>query len=316
MNLVVLDGFTLNPGDLSWEDLQSLGPCAIYDRIPPAELLRRAADADILLTNKVALTAGTIQNLPRLKYIGVLATGTNVVDLAAARARGIPVTNVPAYGTKSVAQLTLALLLELAQHAGHHAQTVHDGRWTRSTDFCYWDFPLIELDGLTLGIVGFGRIGRAVGDLGIAFGMKVLACARTAGVAPPCVRFVDLDTLFRESDVVSLHCPLTPQTANLVNARRLSLMKPTAFLLNTSRGPLVDEPALADALNSGRLAGAALDVLSAEPPPADNPLLTARNCLITPHLAWATRAARARLMKIAVENVRAFLHGKAQNVVN
>jgi glycerate dehydrogenase len=238
------------------------------------------------------------------------------VDLAAARARGIPVTNVPAYGTKSVSQLTFALLLELAHHVGHHAQTVRDGRWTRSTDFCYWDFPLIELDGLTLGIVGFGRIGRAVGDLGAAFGMKVLACSRTAGAAPPFARFVELDTLFRKSDVVSLHCPLTPQTASLVNARRLSLMKPTTFLLNTSRGPLVDESALADALNSGRLAGAALDVLSTEPPPADNPLLTARNCLITPHLAWATRAARARLMKIAVENVRAFLHGTAQNVVN
>jgi glycerate dehydrogenase len=316
MNLVVLDGFTLNPGDLSWEDLQSLGACAIYDRTPPAELLRRAADADILLTNKVELAAGAILNLPRLKYIGVLATGTNVVDLAAARARGIPVTNVPAYGTKSVVQMAFALLLELAQHAGHHAQTVRDGRWTRSADFCYWDFPLIELDGLTLGIVGFGRIGRAVGELGEAFGMKVLACARTAGTAPPFARFVELDALFRESDVVSLHCPLTPETANLVDARRLSLMKPTAFLLNTSRGPLVDEPALADALNSGRLAGAALDVLSIEPPAAANPLLTARNCLITPHLAWATRAARARLMKIAMENVRAFLHGKAQNVVN
>jgi glycerate dehydrogenase len=316
MNLVVLDGFTLNPGDLSWEDLQSLGPCSIYDRTLPAELLRRAGDADILLTNKVELASGAIQNLPRLKYIGVLATGTNVVDLAAARARGIQVTNVPAYGTKSVAQMTFALLLELALHAGHHAQTVRDGRWTRSTDFCYWDFPLIELDGLTLGVVGFGRIGRAVGELGVAFGMKVLACARAAGAASSFARFVEHDTLFHESDVVSLHCPLTPQTANLVNARRLSLMKPTAFLLNTSRGPLVDEPALADALNSGRIAGAALDVLSTEPPLGDNPLLTARNCLITPHLAWATRAARARLMKIAVENVRTFLHGKAQNVVN
>jgi len=316
MNIVVLDGFTLNPGDLSWEELRSLGPCAIYDRTLPAELLGRAADADILLTNKTELTAGTLQSLPKLKYIGVLATGTNVVDLAAARARGIPVTNVPAYSTKSVAQLTFALLLELAQHAGHHAQTVREGRWTRSTDFCYWDFPLIELDGLTLGIVGFGRIGRAVGELGSAFGMKVLACARTAGSAPPFASFVELETLFRKSDVVSLHCPLTPQTANLLNARRLSLMKPTAFLLNTSRGPLVDEPALADALNSGRIAGAALDVLSKEPPRADNPLLTARNCLVTPHLAWATRAARSRLMTIAVENVRAFLQGKAQNVVN
>ena len=316
MNIVVLDGFTLNPGDLDWQDLQSLGPCAIYDRTQPAELLSRAADADILLTNKTELAAATIQNLPALKYIGVLATGTNVVDLPAARARGIPVTNVPAYGTKSVAQTTFALLLELAQHAGHHAQTVREGRWTRSLEWCYWDFPLLELDELTLGIVGFGRIGRAVGELGAAFGMKVLACDPTAGPVPPRVRLLDLETLFRESDVVSLHCPLTPQTANLVNARRLSLMKPTAFLLNTSRGPLVDEPALADALNSGRLAGAALDVLSTEPPRADNPLLTARNCLITPHLAWATRAARSRLMKIAVENVRSFLDGKAQNVVN
>jgi glycerate dehydrogenase len=316
MNIIVLDGFTLNPGDLDWQNLQSLGSCAIFDRTQPAELLPRAADADILLTNKMELTAGTIQNLPRLKYIGVLATGTNVVDLAAARARGIPVTNVPTYGTKSVAQMTFALLLELAQHAGHHAQTVREGRWTRSLEWCYWDFPLLELDGLTLGIVGFGRIGRAVGELGAAFGMKLLACDPTAGPAPPGVRFLDLETLFRESDVVSLHCPLTPQTANLVDARRLSLMKPTAFLLNTSRGPLVDEPALADALNSSLLAGAALDVLSTEPPRADNPLLTARNCLITPHLAWATRAARARLMKIAVENVRAFLQGKAQNVVN
>ena len=316
MNIIVLDGFTLNPCDLDWQNLQSLGSCAIFDRTQPAELLPRAADADILLTNKMELTAGTIQNLPRLKYIGVLATGTNVVDLAAARARGIPVTNVPTYGTKSVAQMTFALLLELAQHAGHHAQTVREGRWTRSLEWCYWDFPLLELDGLTLGIVGFGRIGRAVGELGAAFGMKVLACDPTEGPAPPGVRFLDLETLFRESDVVSLHCPLTPQTANLVDARRLSLMKPTAFLLNTSRGPLVDEPALADALNSSLLAGAALDVLSTEPPRADNPLLTARNCLITPHLAWATRAARSRLLKIAVDNVRSFLRGQAQNVVN
>jgi glycerate dehydrogenase len=316
MNIVVLDGFTLNPGDLSWAELQSLGPCAIYDRTAPADVLARAADAEILLTNKTNLTRDTIQRLPRLKYVGVLATGTNVVDLATAGARGIPVTNVPTYGTKSVAQLTFALLLELAQHAGHHAQTVREGRWTRSADWCYWDFPLIELDGLTMGIVGFGRIGRAVGDLAAAFGLKVLAADSAAVAPPPFVRFVELDTVFRESDIVSLHCPLTPQTAKLVNARRLSLMKPSAFLLNTSRGPLVDEPALADALNSGRIAGAALDVLSIEPPPADNPLLTAKNCLITPHLAWATRAARSRLMQIAVENVRAFLQGSPQNVVS
>jgi glycerate dehydrogenase len=316
MNIVVLDGFTLNPGDLSWEELKSVGPCTIYDRTPPAALAERAAAADILLPNKTELTGAAIRNLPSLKYIGVLATGTNVVDLAAARARGIPVTNVPAYGTKSVAQLTFALLLELAQHVGHHAQTVREGRWTRSVDFCYWDFPLIELDGLVLGIVGLGRIGRAVAELGAAFGMKVLAAAPSASAVPPFVRLVELDTLCRESDVVSLHCPLTPQTANLVDARRLSLMKPTAFLLNTSRGPLVDQAALADALNSGRITGAAMDVLATEPPPADNPLLAARNCIITPHLAWATRAARARLMHLAVENVRAFLQGKAQNVVN
>jgi glycerate dehydrogenase len=316
MNIVVLDGFTLNPGDLSWGELEALGPSTIYDRTPPAETARRAADAGILLTNKTEVTAVLIQNLPRLKYIGVLATGTNVVDLTAARARGIPVTNVPTYGTKSVAQMTFALLLELAHHVGHHAATVREGCWTRSTDWCYWDHPLVELEGLTLGVVGFGRIGRAVGELGTAFGMKVLAFDTVAGSAPPSVRFVDLETLFRESDVVSLHCPLTPQTAKLVDACRLSLMKPTAFLINTSRGPLVDEPALAEALNSGRVAGAALDVLAKEPPPADNPLLTAKNSLITPHMAWGTRAARARLMKIAVENVRAFLQGNPKNVVN
>ena len=315
MNIVVLDGYTLNPGDLSWDELQSLGPCAIYDRTLPAEVAPRAADAGILLTNKTEITGSHMQNLPRLKHIGVLATGTNVVDLAAARVRAIPVTNVPAYGTNSVAQMTFALLLELTQRTGHHARTVSEGRWARSTDWCYWDFPLIELAGLTLGIVGFGRIGGAVGELGAAFGMKVLACDNTANAAPPFVRFVELDALFRESDIVSLHCPLTPQTTELVNAQRLALMKPTAFLLNTSRGPLVDERALADVLNSGRIAGAAMDVLSKEPPPADNPLLTAQNCLITPHLAWATRAARSRLMKIAVENVRAFQQGRPQNVV-
>jgi glycerate dehydrogenase len=316
MRVVVLDGFTLNPGDLSWAELEALGPCAVFDRTPPGEVLARAAEAEIVLTNKTLLDRETIQHLSRLRYIGVLATGTNIVDLAAARARGIPVTNVPTYGTRSVAQLTFALLLELAQHVGHHAGTVREGRWTRNADWCYWDFPLIELEGLTLGIVGFGRIGRAVSVLGVAFGMKVLAVDPSAGATPPGVSLVELDTLFRESDVVSLHCPLTPETAQLVNARRLSLMKPGAFLLNTSRGPLVDEAALAKALNSGGLAGAAVDVLSVEPPPADNPLLTARNCIITPHIAWATRAARSRLMHLAIGNVRGFLEGKPQNVVN
>jgi len=316
MNLVVLDGFTLNPGDLSWAGLEALGRCTIYDRTPPADVLSRAADAEIVLTNKTPLTRDIIQRLPRLQYIGVLATGTNVVDLDAARARRIPVANVPTYGTRSVAQFTFALLLELAQQVGHHARTVREGRWTRSVEWCYWDYPLIELDGLALGVVGFGRIGRAVADLGAAFRMRVLACDPSTGAGQQRVRFVDMDTLFRDSDVVSLHCPLTPQTAKLVNPQRLALMKPTAFLLNTSRGPLVDEAALAEALNAGCLAGAAVDVLSVEPPPATNPLLTARNCLVTPHMAWGTRAARARLMDIAVENVRAFLQGAPRNVVN
>ena len=316
LQIVVLDGLTLNPGDLNWSGLTALGDCVIHERTAPAELLARAANAEVLLTNKTVLSAADLANLPRLKYIGVLATGTNVVDLQAARARAIPVTNIPTYGTKSVAQMTFALLLELAHHVGHHAQTVREGRWTSHIDWCYWDYPLVELDGLTMGLVGLGRIGRAVAELGAAFGLKVLAYDPAAGAAPAFVRAVDLDTLFRESDVVSLHCPLTPQTAKLVNAERLSWMKPTAFLLNTSRGPLVDEPALAAALNAGRIAGAALDVLSVEPPPATNPLLTARNCIITPHMAWGTRAARARLMKIAVDNVQAFLQGTPQNVVN
>lgn len=316
MKIVVLDGFTLNPGDLSWAELKSLGPCEIHDRTPPAALLRRAADAEIILTNKAVLTRADLGRLPRLKYIGVLATGTNVVDLAAARERGIPVTNVPAYGTKSVAQATFSLLLELAHHAGHHAESVRVGRWNNCADWCYWDFPLVELDGLTLGIVGFGRIGRAVADLGRAFGMNILAHNPSPKTAPPFIQFVELETLFCESDVISLHCPLTAQTRNLVNTERLAVMKPTALLLNTSRGPLVDEHALAATLNEGKIAGAGLDVLSVEPPPADHPLLCAKNCIITPHQAWATRAARTRLMSIAVENVRAFLSGKSQNVVS
>jgi len=316
MRIVVLDGFTLNPGDLTWNDLHSLGDCAIHERTPPQDVVPRAADAEIVLTNKAALTREQIQTLPKLKYIGVLATGYDIVDVAAARERNIPVTNVPTYGTRSVAQHTLALLLELTQHVGHHARTVRDGRWTKSPDFCYWDYPLVELDGLTMGVVGFGRIGRTVAALATAFGMKVLAASSTSRRDPSGVPFVDLETLFRQSDVVSLHCPLTQQTKNLVNQELLALMKPTAFLLNTSRGPLIDERALAEALDAGRIAGAAVDVLSVEPPPADHPLLRARNCMVTPHIAWATRAARSRLMQVAVTNVRAFLLGKPQNVVN
>ena len=316
MNIVVLDGYTLNPGDLSWAELERLGSCRIYDRTPPEQVLKRAADAEVVLTNKMELGRAHFEALPRLKYIGVLATGTNVVDLNAARQRGITVTNVPAYGTSSVAQTTFALLLELTHHVGHHARVVREGRWTTSPDWCFWDKPLIELEGLTIGIIGLGRIGRAVAKLSDAFGMKVLACTSTSKPLPSFVERADLETLFRTSDVISLHCPLTPETRNLVNGQRLAWMKPSAFLLNTSRGGLVDEPALAQALDSGRIAGAAVDVLSTEPPPADNPLLQAKNCIVTPHFAWATRAARMRLLKIAVENVRSFLAGKPQNVVN
>ena len=315
MKIVVLDGFTLNPGDLSWNDLQSLGSCEIYDRTPPPEVISRSADAEILLTNKTKLTRELIQSLPKLRYIGILATGTNVVDLKAARERNITVTNVPGYGTQSVAQTTIALLLELCHRVGHHSQTVREGRWTRNIDWCYWDFPLIELGSLTMGIVGLGHIGRAVAELARAFGMRVLVYTPTPKSAD-FVSFIDLETLFRNSDVISLHCPLTPETQNLVNAQRLSWMKPSAFLLNTSRGGVIDERALANALNSEQIAGAGLDVLSTEPPPPNNPLLRAKNCLITPHLAWATRASRSRLMTMAVENIRAFLNGKSQNVVN
>ena len=316
MKIIVLDGFTLNPGDLSWNELKSLGECEIHDRSSAPDVVRRAADAEIILTNKTVLNREQIFLLPKLKYIGVLATGYNIVDVAAARDRNIPVTNVPTYGTRSVAQHTFALLLELAQHAGHHVQTVRDGRWTKSPDFCYWDYPLVELDGLTMGIVGLGRIGKAVAGLAAAFGMSVLAASSTPRQPPPGIQCVELETLLRQSDVVSLHCPLTARTRNLVNKATLALLKPTAFLLNTSRGLLIDEHALAEALNTGQIAGAAVDVLSVEPPPADNPLLSAKNCIVTPHIAWATRAARSRLMQIAVANIRAFLDGRPDNVVN
>lgn len=317
MQIVVLDGYTLNPGDLSWGRLEALGTCRTYDRTLPEEVIARAKPADIVLVNKVELPGEIVSRLPKLKYVGVLATGYNIVDVEAARRRNIPVTNVPAYGTDSVAQMVFAHLLNLTQRVGRHAGTVRQGRWTGSQDFCYWDFPLVELAGLTMGIVGFGRIGRATARLATAFGMQVLAHdVIVPPDVPQTVETADLDRLFRRSDAVSLHCPLTPDTQNLVNADRLALMKRSAFLINTSRGPLVDEWALAEALNSGRIAGAGLDVLSTEPPPSDNPLLSAKNCFITPHIAWATKAARERLLETVVENVRAFLAGRPQNVVN
>lgn len=317
MKIVVLDGYTLNPGDISWAGLESLGECCVYERTAPEDLLARCAGATIVLTNKVVLCADTLAQLPDLRYIGVLATGYNIVDVAAAARRGITVTNVPNYGTESVAQAVFAHLLHLCHHTAEHSEGVRRGRWTESPDWCYWDFPLIELAGQTLGIVGIGRIGAAVARRALAFGMKVLAHdVRPPATLPEGVELTNLETLFRESDVISLHCPLTPDTQALVNRERLGLMKPTAFLINTSRGPLVDEQALADALNKGRIAGAGLDVLAEEPPPASCPLLTARNCYITPHIAWATRSARERLMAVAVENVRAFLAGKPIHVVN
>ena len=314
--IVVLDGFTLNPGDLDWAPLRALGECEIFDRTPADAVLERARGASVVLTNKTPLPHDVIEALPELRYIGVLATGCNVVDLAAATARGIPVTNAPGYGTPSVAQHVFALLLELTQHTGHHARTVRQGRWSASPDFCYWDKPLVELAGRTLGIVGCGSIGSAVARIALAFGMNVLAATRRARPDADGIEFTGIDDLFRRADVVTLHCPLTSETQGLVNAQRLAEMKPDSFLINTGRGPLVVEQDLADALNGGRIAGAGLDVLSTEPPPSGNPLLTAKNCLITPHIAWASRAARERLLGIVAENLRAFLAGEPANVVN
>jgi glycerate dehydrogenase len=317
MRIVVLDGHTLNPGDLSWESLAALGELTVHERTPAAEIVARAAGAGILLTNKTPLTGETLGRLPELRYIGVLATGYNVVDTQAAAARGIPVTNVPEYGTASVVQLVFAHLLNFCNHAAEHVASVRAGAWSRSPDFCFWEHPLVELSGLTLGIVGAGRIGSAVARVAEAFGMRVLVSGRPGGrqEAGGFPR-TDLQTLFRESDVVSLHCPLTEETRGLVNRDLLGCMKPGAFLINTSRGPLVVEADLAAALNEGVIGGAGLDVLGTEPPAPDNPLLNARNCYITPHIAWATLAARRRLIQTACENVRAFLAGQPIHVVN
>ena len=319
MKIVVLDGYALNPGDLDWAPLAAHGELEIHPRSAPEEVLARAAGAEMLLTNKVVLDAERLEQLPDLKYIGVTATGTNVVDLVAAKARGIVVTNVPAYSTPSVAEHVFALLLALARRVEGHSTLVREGRWSASPDFSFWDGELVELAGRRLGLVGFGAIGQAVARIGLAFGMRILVNTghpeRHRGDMPG-VSFLSLEELLAGSDVVSLHCPLTPETEHLLDARRLALMRPGAFLINTGRGPLVDEAALATALNEGRLAGAGLDVLSSEPPSPGNPLLTARNCLITPHIAWATRASRSRLLDVVVANVAAFLAGKPRNVVN
>lgn len=314
---MVLDGHTLNPGDLSWAGLEALGECAVYDRTPAADVEARARDAGILIINKVVFNRGILERLPALRYIGVTATGYNVVDVEAARERGVVVTNVPTYGTDSVAQMVFAHVLNLTQRVVHHAATVKAGRWAECPDFCYWDFPLAELSGLTMGIVGLGRIGRRTAELARAFGMRVVAYdPYAAGETVAGVEVVGTpEEVFRAADVLSLHCPLTPETESIVNAERLALMKPSAYLVNTSRGPLIDEAALADALNGGRLAGAGLDVLAVEPATSACPLLDAANCFVTPHIAWGTAAARGRLMQTVVENVKAFLAGQPRNVV-
>lgn len=318
MKIVILDGYAANPGDLSWDEFATLGELAVFDRTRPEQMVERLQGAAVAITNKAVVNRDMISALPDLRYIGVTATGYNIVDGAAARERGMVVTNVPEYSTQEVAQAVWALLLELTNRTGHHAETARAGKWSRSADFCYWDFPLVSLAGLTLGIIGYGRTGRAVGRIGQAMGMKVLALRRASSPKTDNngTQFVELETLLRESDAVTLHCPLTPENQRMVNASFLGKMKLTAYLINTARGGLVDEAALAEALNQGRIAGAGLDVLSTEPPPDNNPLLAAKNCIITPHIAWATKTARVRLLQITAENIRAWQSGKPQNVVN
>ena len=318
MKIVILDGYTLNPGDLSWDEMKKFGDVMVYDRSPPDTVVERAADAEIIFTNKTPLGEDILNQLPSLKFIGVLATGYNVVNTEVAKSKGVIVANVPGYGTASVAQMTFALLLELCHHVQHHSDTVMDGKWVRSADWCYWDYPLIELAGKTMGIIGFGRIGQQVAGIATAFGMNIIGNARTRTdqAHRTNFRWADVPELMEQSDVVSIHCPLFPETKGMINKNSLQLMKKSAFLLNTSRGPLIVDQDLADALNNGGIAGVGIDVLSAEPPPKDNPLFTAKNCIITPHIAWATKEARERLMQIAVSNLSAFLDGSPVNVVN
>jgi len=317
MKIVVLDGFTMNPGDISWDELKKLGEVEVFDRTAEDKILERAEGASVLLTNKTPISKETIEKLPQLKYIGVLATGYNIIAIEEAKKRGIVVTNVPGYSTASVVQMTFALLLELCLHTQRHSDSVKSGKWSASADFCFWDYPLIELSGKTLGIIGFGSIGQKVADIATAFGMNLIGTSRrqTDQSQRKNFRWVELDELLRISDVVSIHCPLVPETHHLINKERLNSMKRSAFLINTSRGQIIVDKDLADALNKGIIAGAGIDVLSQEPPPIDNPLFKAKNCLITPHIAWATKEARMRLMESATENLSSFLAGKPKNVV-
>ena len=311
MKIVILDGYAANPGDLSWDEMKQLGECTIYDRTSPAEVLERAQGAEVLLTNKTVLDAETINALPSLRYIGVLATGYNIVDTEAARARGVIVTNIPAYSTDSVAQMVFAHLLNICQQVQHHSEEVRRGRWAANPDFCFWDTPLIELAGKTMGIVGLGNTGMATAKIALAFGMKVIAkTSKSAAQLPEGITPASLDTLLAESDAISLNCPLTESTKGIINKQTIGKMKPSAILINTGRGPLVNENDLAEALDSGRIAAFCADVLSTEPPSPENPLLKARNCYLTPHIAWATLEARQRLMKIAADNIREFIEGK------
>lgn len=318
MHIVILDGYTENPGDLSWKDLSALGDLKVYERTPDELIVERIGDAEVVLTNKTPISKATIDACPGIKYIGVLATGYNVVDVEAAKGKGIPVTNIPAYSTTSVAQFAIAMLLEICHHVAHHSDAVYKGRWTTNPDFCFWDYPQIELAGKTMGIIGFGRIGQTTGKLAQALGMNILAydsCKNAALESDTC-RYVKLDELLEKSDIISLHCPLFDSTKGIINRDSISRMKDGVIILNNSRGPLIVEQDLADALNSGKVYAAGVDVVSTEPIKEDNPLLQAKNCFITPHISWATRESRQRLMDITIANVKAYIDGSPVNVVN
>lgn len=311
MKICILDGYSLNPGDLDWSPVERLGDVTLFDRTPADKIVERAADADIVLTNKVPFSADTLRQLPRLRFICVLATGYNIIDTEAAARQGVVVANIPAYSTMSVAQMAFAHILNITNHVASYAREVADGKWTNCPDFCFWDSALTELAGKTMGIVGLGNTGMATARIAVAMGMKVVAMtSKSAGTLPEGITPAPLDDVLASADVVSLHCPLTPSTRHLINAASIAKMKPSAILINTGRGPLVDEQAVADALNGGRLAAFGADVLSQEPPRGDNPLLSARNCFLTPHIAWATLEARTRLMSTATENVRQFIAGE------
>lgn len=317
MKIVVLDGYALNPGDMSWGGFEKYGEVIVYDRTPENKIVERIEDAEAVLTNKTPLYRTTLEKLENLKYIGVLATGYNIVDIEAATEKGISVTNIPGYSTDAVAQMVMALILELCHHVGEHSNQVKSGAWSASKDFTFWNFPLIELKGKTIGVVGFGQIGRAVANLAKVFGMNILYNSRTpkAYAVDTDAKYAELEVLFKQSDVVSLNCPLTDETRNLINKETLNKMKKTAFLINTARGPVVNEKDLAEALNNGVIAGAAVDVLSKEPADANNSLISSKNCIITPHIAWATKEARERLMTIAISNIKTYIEGKPQNLV-